>query len=97
MDRARARHARGHKFESCTAHYLAPTTDDIKRAFFLPGKWKERFAGRNREIADRFRAKLGELYGEEKGRKVKYAEAFELCDYGRQASREELRKLCIVD
>ena len=52
-----------------------------------------RFARRNESTADKYRAKLIELYGEEKGKKVKYAEAFELCEYGRQPSIEELKKL----
>ena len=33
------------------------------------------------------------LYGEERGRAFKYAEAFEICEYGRQPNNEELRKL----
>jgi hypothetical protein len=37
--------------------------------------------------------KLIELYGEEAGKQVKYAEAFEVCEYGRRPSLEELRKL----
>jgi len=52
-----------------------------------------RFARRNESTADKYRAKLIELYGEEKGKKVKYAEAFEVCEYGRRASPEELKKL----
>ena len=32
-------------------------------------------------------------YGEERGRKVKYAEAFELCQYGRQPPADELKKM----
>jgi hypothetical protein len=32
-------------------------------------------------------------YGPEKGKAFKYAEAFELCEYGSQPSDEELRKL----
>ena len=43
--------------------------------------------------ADRFRGKLIELYGEEEGKKVSYAEAFELCEYGRQPTPDELRTL----
>jgi LmbE family N-acetylglucosaminyl deacetylase len=43
--------------------------------------------------ADRFRDKLCELYGEEKGKQVKYAEAFEICEYGRQPSAAEIRRL----
>jgi LmbE family N-acetylglucosaminyl deacetylase len=43
--------------------------------------------------ADRFRAKLIEELGEEAGRAVKAAEAFEVCEYGSQPSPEELRRL----
>ena len=34
-----------------------------------------------------------ELYGEEAGKRVKYAEAFEICEYGRRPSKEEILKL----
>ena len=44
-------------------------------------------------LADRFRAKLLDWYGKEKGGQVTYAEAFEICEYGRQPTREELAKL----
>ncbi len=33
------------------------------------------------------------LYGEDKGRQVKYAEAFQICEYGARPSPEQLRKL----
>lgn len=54
---------------------------------------KARFAARNAAIANKYRNKLIELYGEEKGKKIKYAEAFELCEYGRQPSLNELKKM----
>ena len=54
---------------------------------------RERFARRDRATADKYRVELVELYGREKGKKVEYAEAFELCEYGRRASPEELKKL----
>ncbi|MGA2259479.1 MAG: PIG-L family deacetylase [Thermoguttaceae bacterium] len=57
---------------------------------------QERFrqAGlRQTGLANRFRDKLIELYGEEAGRKVRYAEAFEVCEYGRRPTADELRKL----
>ena len=41
--------------------------------------------------AARFRAKLIEEYGEEKGSKVRFAEAFQVCEYG-SAMTEEVRK-----
>ncbi len=44
-------------------------------------------------LADRFRGKLIELLGEEKGKAVKYAEAFEVCEYGSQPSRDELMRI----
>lgn len=43
--------------------------------------------------ANRFRDKLIELYGEEKGKAVKAAEAFEICEYGRRPNIQELKKL----
>jgi LmbE family N-acetylglucosaminyl deacetylase len=58
---------------------------------------RESFRGRFAAVADRFRSKLVELYGEEKGRAVKCAEAFEVCEYGRRPSVEELRKMFPVD
>jgi len=54
---------------------------------------RQGFAARFRSIADKYRGKLVEIYGEEEGRKVRHAEAFEVCEYGRRPSKEELRKL----
>ena len=51
------------------------------------------FLRRNAAIADQFRDRLIELYGPEVGRSVKYAEAFEICEYGRQPTAEELRQI----
>jgi LmbE family N-acetylglucosaminyl deacetylase len=49
----------------------------------------ERFA----DTARRFNLQLAKWYGVEGAKKVKYAEAFEICEYGRMPSREEIRKL----
>lgn len=43
--------------------------------------------------ADQYREMLIDLYGEEHGRSVRYAESFQLSEYGRQASLEELMQL----
>jgi hypothetical protein len=43
--------------------------------------------------ADRYRDKLIEFYGEEKAGEIKHVEAFEICEYGRRPSKEELKKL----
>jgi len=53
----------------------------------------ERFAQRNESVANQYRSKLIELYGQDKGKKVRYAEAFELCEYGNRASTEKLKEL----
>jgi LmbE family N-acetylglucosaminyl deacetylase len=53
---------------------------------------RENFRKRFAQIADSSREKLVELYGEA-GRQVKYAEAFEICEYGRQPTAEEIRTL----
>jgi hypothetical protein len=54
---------------------------------------KASFKARFARIADSCRDKLIELYGAEQGRKVQYAEAFEICEYGRRPSKAELRRL----
>jgi N-acetylglucosamine malate deacetylase 1 len=65
-----------------------------------PEKQKERrkqvrmgFDKRTRDVANRFRSKLVEFYGKDGAEKVQYAEAFELCEYGRQPAKAELKKL----
>ncbi len=54
---------------------------------------KERFADRSRGVADRFRSSLEEWYGKDRGAEFKYAEAFEICEYGRRPDKAEIRKL----
>ena len=43
------------------------------------------------KTAARFRKELIEKYGEERGKKIRYAEAFEICEYGRQPD-ERIKK-----
>jgi LmbE family N-acetylglucosaminyl deacetylase len=50
-------------------------------------------ASRNINLADRYRTLLKEWYGDASGAKVKYAEAFEICEYGRRPDKAELKKL----
>ena len=52
-----------------------------------------RFGERFSATANRFRKELIDRLGEEKGRAVKHAEAFEICEYGTQPTSEELMKL----
>ncbi|HKQ73054.1 MAG TPA: PIG-L family deacetylase [Blastocatellia bacterium] len=50
-------------------------------------------AARNVGIANRFRNVLKEWYGNEAAAKVKHAEAFEICEYGRRPEKDELKRL----
>ena len=50
-------------------------------------------ASRNQAIARRYRSRLAEWYGKDKAGKVRYAEAFEICEYGRRPDRKELARL----
>jgi LmbE family N-acetylglucosaminyl deacetylase len=54
---------------------------------------RKRVQKSSREVADRYRRKLVELLGPEKGKAVQYAEAFEVCEYGTQPTKEELKRL----
>ena len=50
-------------------------------------------AARSRGVAERFRKEAGEWYGEDAAKKVRFAEAFEICEYGRRPNKEELGRL----
>ncbi|QDU27969.1 Mycothiol S-conjugate amidase [Anatilimnocola aggregata] len=63
--------------------------DEAGRKAWLREKWEDR---QGRE-ADRNRDLLIKLYGEERGKKVRFAESFELCEYGRRPTADELKKL----
>lgn len=51
------------------------------------------FAARARAIALDYEEELKSWYGEDKADDIAYAEAFEICEYGRQPDRDELRGL----
>lgn len=68
---------------------VPPASDDAGRRAWLKDRWTDR---QSRE-ATRARAALAQWYGEERGKAIKYAESFEICEYGRQPSPDEIRKL----
>ena len=68
---------------------VPPASDAMGRKAWLKQRWHDRHS---RE-ADRFRESLIGLYGEERGKAVKYAEAFELCEYGRKPTAAEMKQL----
>jgi N-acetylglucosamine malate deacetylase 1 len=54
---------------------------------------RENFSRRYQSIATRFAKELAAWYPGDAAAKVKHAEAFELCEYGAQPDRAELRRL----
>jgi LmbE family N-acetylglucosaminyl deacetylase len=54
---------------------------------------RARHASRNQGLAQRYRDKLAEWFGKDKADQVHYAEAFEICEYGRRPDKKELRGL----
>jgi LmbE family N-acetylglucosaminyl deacetylase len=65
-----------------------PAGESERRAW-LRRTWSPRSSA----IADRFRNLLIELYGPERGSRVRYAEAFEACEYGAPLTPEARRRL----
>ncbi len=76
------------RFEWLKGMNITETTTDEEILAESSTKYAVRFA----KTAARFRKELIEKYGEEKGAKVRYAEAYELCPYGGDLS-EEMKKL----
>ena len=65
-----------------------PSGDAERQAFLLDGV-NARSAG----VADQYRERLLAVYGDARGLRVKYAEAFQVNQYGRSASEDELKGL----
>ncbi len=65
-----------------------PKDDAGRRAWAI-----ENHGGRYAAVANKYRDALAKWYGADRAKTVKYAEAFEVCEYGRRPSTEELRKL----
>jgi LmbE family N-acetylglucosaminyl deacetylase len=51
------------------------------------------FQDRSLGVAKKYRPQLAEWYGKERAATVEHAEAFEICEYGSQPSKAELRRL----
>jgi hypothetical protein len=43
--------------------------------------------------AEKLRAPLARWYGEKRAAEIRFAEAFEICEYGRQPDEKEIRAL----
>lgn len=64
-------------------------SDPAGRLAWIRQWWSQRQANE----ADAHREALIRWYGEERGKAVKYAEAFEICEYGRRPTPDEIRTL----
>jgi N-acetylglucosamine malate deacetylase 1 len=68
---------------------VPPESDPEARRAWLKQRWSARQGG----LANRYRDSLIEWYGDERGKEVQFAEAFEICEYGRRPSPAEIRTL----
>ncbi|MFN7947036.1 MAG: PIG-L family deacetylase [Blastocatellia bacterium] len=63
---------------------------------FVKKRWqqvRDRFVNRQRDVASKYRRNLEEWYGKDRAARVEYAEAFEICEYGRRPDKAEIKKL----
>jgi len=68
--------------------------DEVPKGKEARMEWtRKRMQSRYGRAAEKWRSQLTERLGAEKAKAVKAAEAFELCEYGSQPSREELLRL----
>lgn len=74
--------------EESTADVPPASQPELRRQW-LRERWDRRAGGE----ADRYREALVKWYGADRAKEVKYAEAFEICEYGRQPNPAEIRKL----
>ena len=68
---------------------VPPASDPQARREWLYARW----ARRQGNEANKFREQLIKLYGIEVGSKVKFAEAFEICEYGSRPTTKQLKEL----
>jgi LmbE family N-acetylglucosaminyl deacetylase len=68
---------------------LVPKGDAERKKWF---REKHYWAKRDAVVADKYRDELVTFYGSEKGKKMKYAEAFEVCEYRRPVNAAQIQK-----
>ncbi|MFO0851481.1 MAG: PIG-L family deacetylase [Gemmataceae bacterium] len=70
---------------------VPPASDPAARKAWF--RKEHYWAKRDADVANQYRDALARWYGSDKGMKVKHAEAFEVCEYGRRVSEDQLKKL----
>jgi len=73
--------------------HLVPDPKDAAAVAKRKLQVRREFEGYFSAPAKRFRAALEKRYGKDRGAAVKFAEAFEVCEYGRRPTPDELEKL----
>lgn len=73
--------------------HLMPNAADTAGVAARKKAVHDEWAGYFSATANRFRSALGQHYGKERAEKTKFAEAFEICEYGRKPEKEELKRL----
>lgn len=76
-------------YNTGTLDQVPPASDEAARRRWLRERRLPAFA----QVADRYRDELVRWYGAERGRRVRYAEAFEACEYGAPLEEWSLRRL----
>lgn len=71
--------------------WTSGTLDKVPKSESDRLKWLAEW--RSPSVSDASRKSLAKWYGNEKAGKVKYSEAFEICEYGRKPSDEEIKTL----
>jgi LmbE family N-acetylglucosaminyl deacetylase len=69
---------------------LVPKDAAARKAWF---KKEHYWARRDADVANQAREALVTWYGPERGKAIKYAESFEICEYGRRVNADQIRKL----
>ena len=73
--------------------WVSGTLDQVPEDKELRKEMVKRGYVERRSISPEKRRALEKWYGKEKGSKFKYAESFEICEYGKQPTEEEIRRL----
>jgi LmbE family N-acetylglucosaminyl deacetylase len=90
IDMLHAHESQFYEWLAYNARHLdqVPSGDAERRAWL-----RQRFEGRLSNDANRYRELLIKLYGAERGAQVRYAEAFEGCEYGARLTAENMHRL----
>jgi LmbE family N-acetylglucosaminyl deacetylase len=72
---------------------LVPDMTNAEKVAVRKKEVRENFSKRFASTATKYRAPLEKYYGKDVADKTGYAEAFEVCEYGRRPAPEEIRKL----